>query len=100
VTEMFMASQNKGWFESTSFFSGADEGSKGEGLSRFLGVQFQLANGLGNVPPPFFSVGTLWLNSAREDFVDHNPDDHNPDPTTGCTTLFLYYLNSQLVYSI
>jgi len=36
VTEMFMASQNKGWFESSSVFSGADEGSKGEGLSRFL----------------------------------------------------------------
>jgi len=36
VTEMYMASQGKGSFESTSIFSGADEGSMGESLSRFL----------------------------------------------------------------
>lgn len=46
VTEMFMASQKKGWYQDTSAFSGADEGSKGEGLSRFLGVQFKIANAL------------------------------------------------------
>jgi hypothetical protein len=96
VTEMFMASQNKGWYEDTSLFSGADEGSKGEGLSRFLGVQFQLANSLGSIPPSTFGVVPLWLNSPRANFVDNNPDDKNPDPTNGCTTCFLYYLNSQL----
>lgn len=97
VTEMFMASQDKGWYESTSFFSGADEGSKGEGLSRFLGVQFQRANGLGSVPPMGFAITSLWLNSpARQDFVNVNPDDHNADAVNGCTTLFLYYLHDQL----
>jgi hypothetical protein len=101
VTEMFMTTQDKGWAESTTFFSGGDEGSKGEGLSRFLGVQFQLANGLGGVPPSNFGITSLWLNSPlRQDFVDVNPDDTNPDAVTGCTTLFLYYLSSQLGFGI
>jgi hypothetical protein len=100
VTEMFMASQKGGWFEDTSLFSGADEGSKGEGLSRFLGVQFQLENGLGNVPPVNFAVTSLWLNSPRNDFVNSDPDDHNPDPVSGCATLFLYYLHDQLGYGV
>jgi hypothetical protein len=100
VTEMFMASQKKGWYQNTSLFSGADEGSKGEGLSRFLGVQFQLANGLGNVPPAGFGVTSFWLNSLRADFVTNEPDDNQPNSTTGCTTLFLYYLHDQLGYSI
>jgi hypothetical protein len=96
VTEMFMESQNAGWHEQSSFFSGADEGSMGEGLSRFLGVQFQIANGLGSVPPSGFGVTRLWLNGGRPDFVDNDPDDNKPDPTTGCTTCFLYYLHDQL----
>lgn len=94
VTEMFMKSQGKGWFQS------GDEGSKGEGLSRFLGVQFRVANGSGAVPFDGFAVGTTWLNSVRQNFVDVAPDDNHPDPTNGCTTLFIYYLHSQLGYSI
>jgi hypothetical protein len=60
VVEMFMASQGSTWFESTSFFSGADEGSKGEGLSRFLSVQFLLKR---SIPEHFggFDVTSLWL---------------------------------------
>jgi hypothetical protein len=50
VVEEFMASQDKGWFQ------GSDEGSKGEALSRFLGVQFKIANGLSPVPFPGFGV--------------------------------------------
>jgi len=100
VTEMFMASQKKGWFEDTSLFSGADEGSKGEGLSRFLGAQFQIFSGLGSVPPPGYGITPLWLNSPRPDFVNNNPDDHGPDATNGCTTLFLYYLHDQRGYGI
>lgn len=45
MVEQFMRSQNKGWYGQGT------EGSQGEGLSRFLGAQFLLANGLGN--PPF-----------------------------------------------
>ncbi len=63
VTEMFMASQKKGWYQDTSLFSGADEGSKGEGLSRFLGMQFLIANGFGSVPPVGFGITYRWLNS-------------------------------------
>jgi Carboxypeptidase regulatory-like domain len=99
MTEMFMASQGTGWFESTSVFSGADEGSKGEGLSRFLGAQFLAANNEGIVPPQGFQVLPSWLNSPRANFVDNNPDDHNPDATTGCTTCFIYYLHDQLGFS-
>jgi hypothetical protein len=96
MTEMFMASKQNGWFENTSLFSGADEGSKGEGLSRFLAAQFLLTNGLGKIAPPTFTLASQWLNSLRADFVNNNPDDHNPDPTNGCTTLFLWYLFDQL----
>lgn len=100
VTEMWMESQDQGWSEQSSFFQGADEGSMGEGLSRFLGVQFQLANGLGPVPPPGFSIAWRWLNGGRPNFVDSAPDDNQPDPTTGCATAFIYFLHDQLNYSI
>jgi hypothetical protein len=78
VTEMFMASKNNGWFEDASLFSGANEGSKGEGLSRFLGFQFKAANGLQNVRYTGFEVVNFWLNSSRPNNVDVNPDDINP----------------------
>ena len=39
VTEIFMMTQGRGWFQ------GSDEGSKGEGLSRFLSGQFLAMNG-------------------------------------------------------
>lgn len=100
MTEMFMASKQNGWFENTSLFSGADEGSKGEGLSRFLAAQFLLANGLGKIAPPGFALTSQWLNSdTRPDFVNNNPDDNKPDPTNGCTNLFLWYLCDQLGFS-
>ena len=95
VTEIFMLGQNTGWFQ------GGDEGSKGEGLSRFLSVQFLQINGLiNNGIQSGFDVADDWLNSSRQDFVNNNPDDNAPDATTGCTTLFIYYLFSQLGFSI
>ena len=101
VTEMFMASKNNGWFEDSGLFSGADEGSKGEGLSRFLGFQFKVANGLQDVRYTGSEVVKFWLNSAgRPNYVDNNPDDNKPDIVTGCTTCFLYYLHNQLGSSI
>ena len=100
VTEMFMASKDNGWYEPTSLLSGANEGSKGEGLSRFLGHQFQLARSVSDRYLDFEVVPT-WLNSpTRPNYVDNNPDDINPDVVTGCTTCFLYYLSDQLRYGI
>jgi hypothetical protein len=107
VTEMFMASKDNEWFESTSLFSGADEGTKGESLSRFLGFQFKLANGLQNVRFRDFEVVPIWLNSpielglpARPLNVDTNLDDEEPDVVTGCGTCFLYFLHNQLGFAI
>ena len=83
VSEMFMQTQNPasgGWYQ------GDDEGSKGEGLSRFLAVQFQLANNLGSAPqvPQFgFAVTTSWLNAQRKNYIDSAPDDNHPDQVTG-----------------
>lgn len=95
VTEIFMMAQGKGWFQ------GSDEGSKGEGLSRFLSCQFLIANGLlGTGISRPFRVSDLWLNSARQDFVNNAPNDNAQDATNGCTTLFLYYLSTQLGFSI
>jgi hypothetical protein len=94
VVEQFMASQNIGWFQ------GGDEGSKGEGLSRFLAVQSNIANGLSPNMFPEFNVVSLWLNGGRPDFIDTAPDDHQPDAITGCSTCFIYYLSIQLSFSI
>jgi Polyglycine hydrolase-like, structural repeat len=95
VTEIFMMAQNKGWFQ------GSNEGSKGEGLSRFLSGQFLAQNGfLGLGIDKDYSVADLWLNSTRQDFVNNAPDDNGYNATNGCTTLFIYYLFRQLGYSI
>jgi hypothetical protein len=95
VTEIFMMTQNIGWFH------GGNEGSKGEGLSRFLSSQFLLQNGfLGLDIDADFSVADLWLNSPRQDFVNNDPDDNGYDATNGCTTLFIYYLFHQLGFTI
>ena len=95
VTEIMMLAKNNGWFQ------GHDEGSKGEGLSRFLGAQFLDTNGLSD--PGIradFAVADGWLNSVRGDFVNNAPDDNAPDAVNGCTTLFIYWLHSQLGYGI
>jgi hypothetical protein len=102
VTEMFMQTQSSamgggGWFQ------GDDEGSKGEGLSRFLAVQFQIAKNLGSapqVPQPGYALTEGWLNGQRKNYVDSAPDDNQPDQTNGCTTAFIYYLHDQLGFSI
>jgi hypothetical protein len=95
VVEIFMMAQNIGWFQ------GSNEGSKGEGLSRFLSGQFLQQNGfLGVGMDADYAVADLWLNSSRLDFVNNAPDDNGYDATNGCTTLFIYYLFSQLGHSI
>jgi len=106
VTEMFMLAQNKGWFAP----DGSNEQSCGEGLSRFLAHEFLIAKGLG-VSEPGFELAPSWMNSSippisttygsRGDFVNNTLEyDHGIDPATGCAILFIYYLYSQLNYSI
>lgn len=95
VTEMFMYSKHSGWHG-----AGGDEGSTGEGLSRFLSCQLLVERAL---PDHFtdFDVVPDWLNSAtRPNYVDNDPDDNQPDVITGCTTAFIYYLHYQLGFDI
>lgn len=93
VTEMFMLSQNRGWFAP----DGSNEQSSGEGLSHFLATQFLFANSLGL----FNNISNLWMNSSREDFVNHVDEyDHSSGPKSACALLFLYYLNVQLGFTI
>ena len=84
---MFSNAQGAGWD------CGA---SNGEGLSRVLATLMYPAE-LGR-----FTTAARWLDStnpARPDLVNTNdPTDRN-FVSTGCTVLFLNYLNGQLNYS-
>lgn len=94
VTEIFMMAQNAGWFQ------GSDEGSKGEGLSRFLGARFLDVNGFADLQlRTDYGTARLWLNSTRQDYVNNAPDDAGYDAVNGCTTLFIWYLFSQLGFT-
>jgi hypothetical protein len=95
MVEQFMRAQGLGWYGSGT------EGSEGEGLSRFLGTQFLAINGFGTGPPPGFANSNTWLATARADFVNNiTSTDDGPDAITGCALLFLYYLSSQLTFSV
>ena len=90
VTEMFMQAQGKGWF------GAGNEGSAGEGLSRYLAGQFLIANSLG-VTEPGFALANSWMASPRADYVNNvDPLDHGIDAKTGCAILFIDYLHTQL----
>jgi hypothetical protein len=94
VVEMFMLAQNQGWFVA------GNEGSAGEGLSRFLAGQFLIANGLG-VTEPGFALVNSWMNTPRADYVNNiDVTDHGIDAKTGCAILFIYYLHTQLSFGI
>jgi hypothetical protein len=94
VVEMFMLAQSLGWF------GAGNEGSAGEGLSRFLAGQFLIANGLG-VTEPGFALANSWMASPRADYVNNiDVTDHGIDAKTGCAILFIYYLNVQLGFNI
>lgn len=81
AVEVFSAAQNAGWD------CGA---SNGEGLSRVL------ATALHPTQLDGFATAGDWLNSRREDFIDHNdPTDRNAE-SIGCAVLFLNYLHHQL----
>lgn len=94
IVEQFEAAQGRGWFGSGT------EGSEGEGLSRFLATQFFALNGFGNTPAGFAN-SNAWLSSSRADNVNNiSPGDDGPDAATGCALLFIYYLFSQLGFSL
>jgi hypothetical protein len=101
VTEMFMKSQaaalhTSGWFP-------GNEGSLGEGLSRFLAEQFLIQSGVGiGEFPGWGFTANSWLTSPDwPDWVN------NVDPTgdlvsieIGCSILFIYYLFTNLNFTI
>ena len=94
MVEQFMRAQGLGWYGTNT------EGSEGEGLSRFLALQFLITNGLGN-PPAGFDNANAWLSSPRADFLNNiNATDDGPDAVTGCSTLFLWYLFAQLGFTV
>ena len=47
-----------------------------------------------------WNVTNLWLDSARDNWLEVNDEDHVPDKVIGCGTLFLFYLYDQLGYRI
>lgn len=99
VTEEFMFTISSGWGYS---FGDTQEGNNGEALSRFLGYQLLVVQGLNTSDPNIsgFFVSNDWLGStARADFVNNPQNDNQPDPSVGCCTLFLYYLYHQLAFS-
>ena len=101
VVEMFMNTQGKGWYGGTWTKNG-NEGSAGEGLSRFLGAQFLLLNGQTLADLGGYDIAWTWLKSAtRDDYVNHVDGTKNGFvPECGCAVLFIYYLFVQLGFSI
>jgi len=94
VSEIFMMVQNKGWFQ------GSNEGSKGEGLSRFLAARLLDVNGITELQlRTDYSTVSKWLNSGRADYVNNAPDDNGFDDVNGCTVLFMWYLFAQLSFT-
>ena len=81
AVEVFSAVQNAGWD------CGA---SNGEGLSRVLATALHPTQLNG------FATASDWLNSPRENFVDHNERTDRDPVSTGCAVLFLNYLHHQL----
>jgi hypothetical protein len=81
AVEVFSAAQNAGWD------CGA---SNGEGLSRVLATALHPTQLNG------FATASDWLNSPRENFVDHNERTDRDPVSTGCAVLFLNYLHHQL----
>jgi hypothetical protein len=104
VTEMFMKGQDKGWFPGDTT-PGGDEGSNGEGLSRFLAEQFLIETGIGiSLFPGWGYTATSWLSSTsptQPDWINNvDPDGDTNYVEIGCNILFLYYLFVNLNFSI
>ena len=67
--------------------------SNGEGLSRVLSTDAYPAELDG------FSSAAAWLDSARQNFVDHTAGSDTDPAANGCSVLFLNWLRFQLNYS-
>ena len=103
VTEMYM--RGMATLGLSQWFGNLDEGNKGEALSDFLATQFLLKNfpGVTSLPTVLsgsMRVTNLWLNSARDNFLEVADDDNVPNTKIGCCALFLFYLHDQLGYRI
>jgi hypothetical protein len=103
VSEMFMRNislpHNNPWFTPTG------EGNKGEGLSCFLSARFfreayPSAVALPIVDGGNSTVSDLWLNSARDNFLEVDDGDIEPNEKIGCATAFLFWLHDQLGFGI
>ena len=104
VSEMFMDGQDKGWFPGDTT-PGGDEGSNGEGLSRFLAEQFLILSGVGlSLFPSWGWTASSWLTSTsptQPDWINNvDPDGDTNYVEIGCNILFLYYLFVNLNFSI
>jgi len=97
VVEMLMLAQ--GGNNGSKWYGTSNEGSAGEGLSRFLGAQFLIVNGYG-VAESGFATANSWMSSPRNDYVNYVDTTINGiTPQTGCSLLFIYYLHTQLGYT-
>ncbi|MBV9196095.1 MAG: hypothetical protein JO168_18320 [Solirubrobacterales bacterium] len=101
VVEMFMKKQHKDWYGG-EWYDYGNEGSAGEGLSRFLAAQFLLLNGQSLQIAAGYDIAWTWLQSKdRGDYVNHVDGGENGfKPQVGCAILFIYYLFTQLGFTI
>lgn len=103
VSEMFM--RNISLPHNNPWFTPVNEGNKGEGLSRFLSAKFVRnvypdAVALPTVRFSSFNTSNLWLNSARDNFLEVDDGDIDPNEKIGCATLFLFWLHDELGFSV
>src|SRR5262249_32221318 len=97
VSEMFMHDGGTDWKGTLN------EGNMGESLSKFMKAEFVKQQGLEAFPVVNgieMAVSQLWLNSARDNFIESSSDDAGRDASTGCGTLFVNFLHYQLGFNI
>jgi hypothetical protein len=103
VSEMFM--RNISLPHNNPWFTPVNEGNKGEGLSRFLSAKFVRdvypdAVALPTVHGSSSNVSNLWLNSARDNFLEVDDGDIEPNEKIGCVALFLFWLHDQCGFGV
>jgi len=81
LSEAFMGAQNKGW---------GCASSNGEGLSRFLAQNAPPA-----VMPSWGITGPSWVQAGYPDWVSKTETTDRNYVSTGCATVYLYWMRSQ-----